>query len=75
MGPGSWLALGRACGLALVNAALDPAAGGGRAIAKQLERAVHSKNEALARAMLAQLQRQHRELYEEIVRELGEDWA
>ncbi|MCB9674839.1 MAG: cyclodeaminase/cyclohydrolase family protein [Alphaproteobacteria bacterium] len=71
MGPGSWAALGRACGMALARTVLDPTVGG-KTLVSQIQWAVANRNYAMAQAMLQQLRRRDAELYERLMAEMGE---
>lgn len=73
MGPAAWAAVGRALSVALTRWALDPQKGGAALVMCKIEAHISTKNFALARAQLAYLRDQHKNLYDKFIEEFGED--
>lgn len=73
MGPQAWMAVGRALGLAALRWGLDPRKGGAAILISQIEAHVVDHQFELARVKLQHLKRHHTELYEEFLREFGDE--
>ena len=73
MGPQAWASVGKALGVAMVRWALDPREGGAALLIHQVKSHIARRDFELAKAKLRHLKRHHKDLYEDFLREFGDD--
>lgn len=73
MGPQAWAAVAKALGLAMARWALDPAKGGAAILIYQVRSDIMEGEFENAKVKMRHLKRHHTELYEDFLREFGDD--